>query len=508
MPKYKVKRGETLSQIAEQMGIPESQLRQYNQGVQTVSTGQQISLPPSAVNPSMGRTSRDGGPTAYANSYSSAAAGANVGPHATAYDSQIYNNGPQQSPWQSFLHNLIPTSMNEGAGTRKPGNTPNGTTIPQQPQSSGGGASKPLYSPTKYSSFSGSSAGVNNNNQNADPAMGRTSRTGGPTSYANSYSSAAAGANVGPHATAYESQIYNTGPQQTPWQAFLRNFIPTATNEGAGTRNPNNRPVGYNPGTAAGGTSPYTAKGQAGYYSTGPNERKVVTINGQQVRMGPNSTVSPAQQQQAPWWWPFQQNNSSAGGNLAGVRGAVPNSGPFKGAMPVQNKILQGQVFGGVSDPNAQQAFTPQPDRFSYAPNGYNSYTPYARSQPNPYLAPASNAHMQPIAPAPFMTQSQHLMGSSNPMYTGAPFMTSMQALNGIAKFNATPQAPQIQSNFGNYANGNARTGQEAFQQGAYRPGKRWWIRSGGGEDPYAGAVAAPKPVIKPMQIQGINWRV
>src|SRR5688572_23547588 len=38
---------------------------------------------------------------------------------------------------------------------------------------------------------------------------------------------------------------------------------------------------------------PSIGKGQAGYYQTGAGERKTVSIGGEQIRMGPNTTITP-----------------------------------------------------------------------------------------------------------------------------------------------------------------------------------------------------------------------
>jgi len=81
-------------------------------------------------------------------------------------------------------------------------------------------------------------------------------------------------------------------------------------------------------------------KGQAGYYQTGENERKTVTINGQEVRIPPNTTVTP----NAPPKNKFQQffdvitgntrtqpsgQTASVGGSLAGVPLQNPDGSPY-----------------------------------------------------------------------------------------------------------------------------------------------------------------------------------
>lgn len=77
-------------------------------------------------------------------------------------------------------------------------------------------------------------------------------------------------------------------------------------------------------------------KAQAGYYQTGDNERRDdITINGNQVRMGPNSTITPAQPQEQSAYQNFldimQGRTGNQGENFGGVRGAIPGQ-PGKGA--------------------------------------------------------------------------------------------------------------------------------------------------------------------------------
>jgi hypothetical protein len=60
----------------------------------------------------------------------------------------------------------------------------------------------------------------------------------------------------------------------------------------------------------------------AGYYQTGPEERKTVMVNGQEIRLGPNSTLMPSQTP-ANFYDRFMNmfNNRRTPSGVAGVRG-------------------------------------------------------------------------------------------------------------------------------------------------------------------------------------------
>lgn len=107
-------------------------------------------------------------------------------------------------------------------------------------------------------------------------------------------------------------------------------------------------------------------KGQAGYYTTGEGERKIVTINGQQIRMGPNSSISPQQTVT-----PMQQfmNSLMGTGSLpaASMQAAVaPNS---LAGVPVQG--LTSQQYGYLQTPATPQTLQTRNAQWGQATGGF-----------------------------------------------------------------------------------------------------------------------------------------
>lgn len=282
----------------------------------------------------------------------------------------------------------------------------------------------------------------------------------------------------------------------------------------------------------------------SGSYQTGEGETKtVIGPNGEEIRMGQNSTYTPTRNNNVGLFERIQNLFApQEGGNFGGVRGSINNKGINGLASPVRGPGGQGptppgflgsQTWGGRTGSMPLWAG----GAFSYAPQGNYSHQSYAPSVPN---RPIGSEYPNPINP--FTAQSHRILQqgyypigseypnpitqqqmSNPPQNGGAPFMTTMQMLNGMMNFQQKPPAPTFKTGsgqttsqpgrFGNYAAGNklysgkAKTGQEAFQQGTYKPGVRWWIgrnKGGGG----GGSVGVRKPVIKPEDIMSVNWRL
>lgn len=282
----------------------------------------------------------------------------------------------------------------------------------------------------------------------------------------------------------------------------------------------------------------------SGSYQTGEGETKtVIGPNGEEIRMGQNSTYTPTRNNNVGIFERIQNlfAPQEGTGNFGGVRGSTNNKGINGMASPVPagyvppptptSGILGTQTWQGR--PNNMPVWAG--GAFSYAPRGNYSHQAYTPMTPN---RPIGSEYPNPINP--FTAQSHRILqqgyypiGSeypnpitqqqmnNPPQNGGAPFMTSMQMLNGMMNFQQKPPAQTFKTGsgqntsqpgrFGNYAAGNklysgkAKTGQEAFQQGTYKPGVRWWIgrnKGGGG-----GATVKRAPAIKPVDIMSINWR-
>jgi hypothetical protein len=162
-------------------------------------------------------------------------------------------------------------------------------------------------------------------------------------------------------------------------------------------------------------------KGQAGYYSTGEGERKIVTIGGQQIRMGPNSSISP--QQTVTPMQQFINNLMGTGMDTSGaMTAAAPNS---LAGIPLQGLTQQQMYYlGTVPQPTGGPKVMPSPTQFTpqwgQAGAGMNSFANQGLVQPpvasglinTPFSSAGSQARMNeayvpaPQQAAPFMTQS------------------------------------------------------------------------------------------------------
>ena len=187
--------------------------------------------------------------------------------------------------------------------------------------------------------------------------------------------------------------------------------------------------------------------------------------------------------------------------------GSYGQGAPFS----ANQNMLRQQALGLTQAPTPQnnpyapffnnQQLGMQPNQFSYAPQGQpNSYTPYQPAAPRQFsYAPQG----QPNSYTPY--------GAIQPR--PAPFLTAQMLANPTYGNTVAPQ-----TNYGSYANGTAKTAQEAYQQGTNKVGKRWWIGSGKthGEDNSAALLAAQQAAelaanqaitMNPGNIQQTTWR-
>lgn len=246
------------------------------------------------------------------------------------------------------------------------------------------------------------------------------------------------------------------------------------------------------------------SKGQAWVNDT--EENKTITRGGENVRLPSNSYLAPKQDD----GFLNQLNNflfpQDTSGNFGGVRGAVPEStgGGGKQASLSANALGGiggvGSSVGAVTNPWDQsgsvptfapappttipqggmsgdkQGFVPAPaGQFSYAPQGYNSYTPYS------IPPPPSSTFVQPAYTVASGVNKDPRTGVS----PNAIAMNNARYYGFLPPITAAPAAPTQQPGmYGNYAEGNklysgqAKTQQEAFQQGDINVSKRGWIKS------------------------------
>ncbi len=261
--------------------------------------------------------------------------------------------------------------------------------------------------------------------------------------------------------------------------------------------------------------------------TTGEGQYQTVTgPNGEQIRIGPNSTYTPTQTKKPGVLdsaLQFFQNLSGNWGNSptsqpASIRGSN-NKGINGMFSPVQNPIQdQAPWTGGAA---------------SYAPQGWYSYAdPSANARLPQPTRPIGSEYPNPLNPFTsnvnrIMQQGYYPIGSeyANPVRPqAAPFLTSQmlanptygnQAMGGTMKDGYGNPTTQV-GNYGNYAPGNklysgqAITAQESFQQGNKNIGKRWWIGRGKTHGETAMQVA---PTVNPLDLQSynvqqLNWRV
>jgi hypothetical protein len=192
-------------------------------------------------------------------------------------------------------------------------------------------------------------------------------------------------------------------------------------------------------------------KGQAGYYSTGEGERKIITIGGQQIRMGPNSSISPQQTVT-----PMQQfiNNLMGTGSLpaASMQAAVaPNS---LAGVPIQG--LTSQQYGYLQTPATPQTLQTRNAQWGQATGGFagpdgsditrRGYNQAGQSQVPAFSSAGSQARMnEAYVPPPIQTGyadygqrvNQGLVTPTNALPTSqpAPLITPSSRAAGQAQF-------------------------------------------------------------------------
>lgn len=319
-------------------------------------------------------------------------------------------------------------------------------------------------------------------------------------------------------------------------------------------------------------------KNQAGIYTTGEGERKTVTVDGQQVRLGPNSSLDTRKPQKNK----FQQfidiitgNASTGPSGTTSVRGSLPSapSKSFPGlASPTQyrNRLGTNTTAGGLSTQfqgflqnfqnvmsgqysstgYTQQAMAPSSlsgiplqsnnavtsslvlgtnmptyyqgpgggGQFSYAPQGQpNSYTPY---KPNATYGPNFPTPVSTYrAPGQFSYAPQGQPNSYTPygpiQPRPAPFLTAQMlanpTYNGVQPQGAVGPYTDPNAWYGRYAEGNklysgqAKTQQEAFQQGSIKVGKRSWIGRGKTHGEDNSALLAAQQAAQQAAMDAIN---
>jgi LysM repeat protein len=276
-------------------------------------------------------------------------------------------------------------------------------------------------------------------------------------------------------------------------------------------------------------------KKQAGIYTTGEDERKTVTVDGQQIRLGPNSTLDtrkPRNSRFGQFIDMLMGRGQPEPSGTTSIRGAVPN--PYKGASPTKYGGIGATGTVGGYIPTTYPAnsrfnpVTPQVDPFSPLQNylrqnalglTQNMYPVNSRFNP---VNTAQQTGIDPFSPqqnllrqqalgliptTPNLSSQQQLMrqrgyqpptannawNARNNIPTSAPFLTAANLANPTYG-NASP-APT--SNYGNYAAGNksysgqAKTAQESYQQGNRNVKTRWWINRGGDNEAEIAARAA-----------------
>lgn len=225
----------------------------------------------------------------------------------------------------------------------------------------------------------------------------------------------------------------------------------------------------YKPTAAIGGSGAFGArlpvtrtKGQAGYYSTGPGEYKNdLTIGGTRVRMGPNSTITPAGPPQTQLQKLFGGLNTILTGNqdlgspsgTTSVQGSVQPGGGGKNARLAQ-LTKWGTAGGGVNVGGfdaGNQSVQLSPGIFSQRRMATNvgmgagsgltpvpGFNPQASVGGYGYQAPGASQNYFDLAAQNVQTNLQAFNG--NPAYTSAaPGNYSTMATTDPFSWGATP---------------------------------------------------------------------
>lgn len=295
-------------------------------------------------------------------------------------------------------------------------------------------------------------------------------------------------------------------------------------------------------------------KNQAGIYTTGEGERKTVTVNGQQIRLAPNSQLDTRTPQKNKFQSfletisksPLLQGFYDAPGQAqpSSVRGSAPSKS-FPGlASPVQytgTGLGVNSQMGGYQQANQQTYFGSYGQGAPFSAN-QNALRQQALGLTQP-VAPQLGGRYAPMAAVP---QQNMLYQNAQNAFTGLSNNANIGPMRAPNTFSYAPQGqpnsytpysnmfPNLnlapnRSNTGNiftnqYVTPPAGSGlstpppafnQANFQSGANRGGggKRWWIGSGKTHGENNGSALAAQQAamqainMNPGNVQQTTWR-
>lgn len=358
-----------------------------------------------------------------------------------------------------------------------------------------------------------------------------------------------------------ENSSISPNRPENKFQQFMQVLTGQAGNDGAsyqaGVSGDQMSDTQYQNLAAAGVITPSTAQTSSNTITTGEGEYKTVTgPNGEQIRVGPNSTYTPSPAAPPPgffnqalqyfqnlsgnWGEPASQPSSIRGSTNKGINGmASPVRGQGPG-MPAPGGMLKTKEYGGRGSQPAPWTG----GAFSYAPQGWYSHDPSPQTANYtyaPYTPPTRlGLNSQPVSPSPytpFWSQGIQRQASYAPQGQPNSYQPYPRAATpppnqfsyappgqpnsyqpySSAKFITNQIAGQLnnpQYNSGNiFTNQYAgpainKSAQERWQQGDKSSGSRSWIGGNGRKyEDQINQYVAPKPVYQLVGNQAINWR-
>lgn len=201
----------------------------------------------------------------------------------------------------------------------------------------------------------------------------------------------------------------------------------------------------------------------AGYWQTGDNERKTVNVGGQDIRLGPNTTLNT---QQAPRMNPFLQWLDILQGGTGGVqqspsgttsiRGNAPSNSKAPGlASPAQNMLPPSPFTSAGSQARMNEAYVPNANPFGTQqpfqfPTQTGMQPPFGASTQPQYRQPSYggsyNPTVTPSVPAFSSAGSQTRMNEGMaPPVISTGYQDYGQRINqGVTPTNALPTVPNV----------------------------------------------------------------